>query len=237
VEPDGSLPHSQQPALVPVLNQIKPVHTLPYCFLNIHFNIILQTAPLSSKWSFSSGFPTKPCMHLSSLHTCYMSRPSHPALFESDDPNNTWWAVQIMKLLIMLFAPVSYYFLLIRAQYLPQHTTLYYTQTLSAYVLLITWEPYKKQANLFVLILIHIFLVSKWEDRTFWNEWQQVLLLNINWQLQVFLIALHWIWWFKLWTFLFPLHLAYIITTAACFQNYVPWLSLLLTYIQGVSRL
>jgi hypothetical protein len=32
VEPEGSLPHSRHPALVPVLNQIKPVHNLPYCF-------------------------------------------------------------------------------------------------------------------------------------------------------------------------------------------------------------
>jgi hypothetical protein len=41
-------------------------------------------------------------------------------------------------------------------------------------------QPYKKQANLFVLILIYIFLASIWEDRTFWNEWPQALLLNIN---------------------------------------------------------
>lgn len=54
-------------------------------------------------------------------------------------------------------------------------------------------QPYKKQANLFVLILIYIFLASIWEDRTFWNEWPQALLLNINWQLLVFLIALPWI--------------------------------------------
>ena len=59
MEPEGSLPHSQQPALVPVLNQIKPVHTLPYCFLTIHLNIILHTAPVSSKLSFSFRFPHK----------------------------------------------------------------------------------------------------------------------------------------------------------------------------------
>jgi len=41
-------------------------------------------------------------------------------------------------------------------------------------------QLYKKQANLFLLILIHIFLAIKWEDRTFWNEWQQALLLKIN---------------------------------------------------------
>jgi hypothetical protein len=88
-----------------------------------------------------------------------------------------------MKLLIMLFSPVSYYFLLLRAQCLPQHTILY-SNTLSLYsshnmrnqVL----QPYQKQANLFVLILSHIYLASKWGERTFCNEWQQVLLLNIN---------------------------------------------------------
>jgi hypothetical protein len=135
-------------------------------------------------------------MHLSSLHTCYMSRPSHPALFESHDSNNTWWGVQIMQRLIIIFSPVSYYFLLLRAQYLPQHTILH-SNTLSLcsshnmrkQVL----QPYKTQANLFVLILTHILLASKWEDRTFWNERQQLLLLNIHWQLEVFLIALPWI--------------------------------------------
>jgi hypothetical protein len=135
-------------------------------------------------------------MHLSSLNTCYMSRPSHPALFESGDSNNTWWGVQIMQRLIMIFSPVSYYFLLLRAQYLPQHTILH-SNTLnlcsSHNMRNQVLQPYKTQANLFVLILTYIFLASKWEDRTFWNEWQQVLLLNINWQLEVFLIALPWI--------------------------------------------
>ena len=88
-----------------------------------------------------------------------------------------------MKLLIVLFSPVSYYFLLLRAQYLPQHTILH-SNTLSLCsshnMRNQVSQPYIKQANLFVLILIHIFLASKWEDRTFWNEWQQVLLLNIN---------------------------------------------------------
>jgi hypothetical protein len=88
-----------------------------------------------------------------------------------------------MKLLIMLFSPVSYYFLLLRAQYLPQHTILY-SDTLkicsSHNMRNQVLQPYKKQANLFISILIHIFLASKWEDRKFWNEWQHVLLRNIN---------------------------------------------------------
>jgi hypothetical protein len=43
---------------VPILSQIKTVYSLPYRFLNVHFNIILPSDPSSSKWTLS-GFPTK----------------------------------------------------------------------------------------------------------------------------------------------------------------------------------
>ena len=41
----------------------------------------------------------KPCIQLSSPHTCYMSHPSYSSRF--DHPNNIWWGVQIIKFLIM----------------------------------------------------------------------------------------------------------------------------------------
>jgi hypothetical protein len=42
MEPEGSLPHSQQPAPpAPILSHINPVHVLPSHFLKIYFNIIL----------------------------------------------------------------------------------------------------------------------------------------------------------------------------------------------------
>ena len=49
---------------------------------------------------FPSDFPTKTLYTpLLLLPTRYMSRPSHPSLCHH--PNNIWWAVQIIKLLIM----------------------------------------------------------------------------------------------------------------------------------------
>ena len=45
---------------------------------------------------FPSGFPTKTVYTLLLLHSCYMARPSH-----SSRCDNVWWAVQIIKLLIM----------------------------------------------------------------------------------------------------------------------------------------
>ena len=85
---------------VPALNQIKPVHATQSHFLKTHLNIILLSMPESSKWSILSGFPTKTLYtSLLSPHTCYMSHPSHSSWF--DHPNNIWWGVQIIKLLIM----------------------------------------------------------------------------------------------------------------------------------------
>jgi hypothetical protein len=43
-------------------------------------------------------------------HVCYMLCPSHPLWF--DHPNNIWWSVQVMKLLIMQCSPASHHFLL-----------------------------------------------------------------------------------------------------------------------------
>ena len=56
---------------------------------------------------FPSAFPTKTLYALSSPHKCYMSRSSHSRF---DDPTNIWWGVQNIKLLSMLFSPLSWYF-------------------------------------------------------------------------------------------------------------------------------
>ena len=70
-----------------ILSQINPVHTLPFNLLKICFNnfiivaiiifiILSPTYPYVSMWSLSLESPTKSCIHVSSPHTCYMSRPS-----------------------------------------------------------------------------------------------------------------------------------------------------------------
>jgi hypothetical protein len=64
---------------------------------------------------------------LSSPYTCYMPSPSHSPWL---DPNNIWWAVQIMKLLIMKFSPLPCYLVPLRPKYSPQHRILRHPQRL-----------------------------------------------------------------------------------------------------------
>jgi hypothetical protein len=73
MEPEGSLPCSQQPA---------PAHTLPSYLFIIHFNIISLSKPRSTKWSLPfRGFRLKFCsLCVSKLFHGHMPGPSHLAL-------------------------------------------------------------------------------------------------------------------------------------------------------------
>jgi hypothetical protein len=79
-------------------------HTLPPNFAMINFNIILPSMPRSYKRSFPFTFYNQ-----------------NSYTFQSDDPSNVSWGVQIMKLLIMHFSPASCHFLALRFKYPPQH--------------------------------------------------------------------------------------------------------------------
>jgi hypothetical protein len=48
-------------------NQTKPDHTFPFNFLKIHFDIILLSVPMPSKWFLSLKFPSLNCMHFSTF--------------------------------------------------------------------------------------------------------------------------------------------------------------------------
>jgi hypothetical protein len=55
MEPEGSLPCSQEPSLVPILSQIDPVHPIPLnpiLILSTHLSLGLHSG------LFLSGFPT-----------------------------------------------------------------------------------------------------------------------------------------------------------------------------------
>ena len=62
---------------------------------------------------FRSGFATKPCMHLSSPHTCCMSGPSNSSWFHH--LKNIELTVQIINLLTMQFSPLCCYLVPLRA--------------------------------------------------------------------------------------------------------------------------
>ena len=86
------------PPTVPILSQLDPVHTPTSYFLKIHLNIFLST-PGFPKWYLSLRFPHRNPVYASPLpHTRYMPRPSHSRFCHL---NNVWWAVQVIKLLIM----------------------------------------------------------------------------------------------------------------------------------------
>jgi hypothetical protein len=56
---------------------------------------------------FPSCFPTKTLYTTPPPHPSYMPRPSHSSWFYH--PHNSGWGVQVMKLLIMKFSPLSCY--------------------------------------------------------------------------------------------------------------------------------
>jgi len=58
MEPEGSLPCSQQPANGPYLDQMRPVHNFTPYFSKIHSIIIFPFTPRSSKSSVPFRFST-----------------------------------------------------------------------------------------------------------------------------------------------------------------------------------
>jgi hypothetical protein len=96
MEPKGSLPCSQEPT-VPILSQMHPVRTFLPCLPKLYsHNIIFPSTLRSGKWFFSSGFPTK----ILDTFLMYATCPAHPVL-DFYHPNNIWWSLQVMKVLIL----------------------------------------------------------------------------------------------------------------------------------------
>jgi len=95
MDPECSLPFTQQPAIgtFPEVVQFNPCcHIL---FLGTHFNIIL---PSTSRF-FLEIFELKFCMNFSYSNACYIFHPPDPSLFHN--PNSIWWRIQILKIFIM----------------------------------------------------------------------------------------------------------------------------------------
>ena len=116
MEPEGSLPRSQEPAtcLYPEPDRSSPC--LPFYFSKIYFNIILPYTPPSFKSSLSVRFP---CMKLPLLHTCYMLWPSQSSWL--DNQNDIWWRVQNIKLLVMQSSPHPCFLVPLGSIYSPRH--------------------------------------------------------------------------------------------------------------------
>jgi hypothetical protein len=80
MEPEDSLPCSQEPTTFPIMGQISPVHALP------PFCLITTTYACLPSGLFHSGFATKFLWASHGSHACYMSCPPHPHRF--GHPNN-----------------------------------------------------------------------------------------------------------------------------------------------------
>ena len=120
MEPDGSLPHSQEPDTCPYPEpdgfSLCPASNLS----KIHFNIILSSMPRSSKCSPSLRFPHQNPESTSPLpHTCCLLCPSQPSWF--DNPNNIWWGIQSITLPVMYSFPFSCQLVRLRFKCPPQH--------------------------------------------------------------------------------------------------------------------
>jgi hypothetical protein len=67
------------PPVVPILNQLNPVHACLSYIYKIHFITISSSSHLCldlPSGLFLLGFPIKPCMNVSSPHACYESCPA-----------------------------------------------------------------------------------------------------------------------------------------------------------------
>ena len=106
---------SQEPTTCPCLKQNNPFHALTSNFFEISTNIILP-----SNTCISYMFPHQNSIFFHHLpHMCHMPSPYDSPLF--DNLIYILWEVQILKLHIMKFPPVSSPF---RSRCLPQYPIL-----------------------------------------------------------------------------------------------------------------
>ena len=128
--PGGSLLLSQKPEARPYPEPNQSSKYSSYPDLEIHFNIIFQSTPLSSKLfnSFRSPHQNPACI-IPFPNTCYMPHTFNSSLFIR--PNNIWWGLQIKELLVNVVFSIP---LLPRPHETQIPSSAPYSQNLWAYV-------------------------------------------------------------------------------------------------------
>jgi hypothetical protein len=147
MEPEGSLPHSQQLSTCPCPEPYQSNPHYPILFLQ---DPSWYYSPTYILFFLAVAFPPITYMHASSPHSCYMPRPSHlPRLHYS---NYTWRRVQIMKLFIMQYSLFSCHIISLRSKYLPQHSVLKHPHSMFLpNVRHKAWQPYRTTGKVIVL--------------------------------------------------------------------------------------
>jgi len=94
-----------------------------------------------------------------------------------DHPNNIWWEVQNIKLLLVQSSPLPCYLVPLTLKYLPQNPILRHPQpTFLSQCERPSFTLIQKNKQIYSTVtLMFIFLDSKLEDKRFCNEWQQAL--------------------------------------------------------------
>ena len=127
METDVRYRNHNSPPYVPIQSQTNPAHVAPSHSWRRSILIFSSHLRLGLPGGlFSSGIPTKTLYApLIVSHRSHISRPSASCWFCHQD---IWWAVQVMKLLIVPYAPVPCHFP-VRPKCLPQHPILEHPQS------------------------------------------------------------------------------------------------------------
>ena len=160
MQPESSLPHSQMPATCPYP---EPAPSSPYAHIPLPVDPSYSYPPIYSWVSQVVSFPqittSKSCIRLSSPHVCYMTRPSHSSRFYY--LRNIWWAVQIIKLLIMQFSPHPSYLVPPRPKYSPQHPILKHPQrTFLSQCERPSFTPIQTTGKMIFLYILNVWLAN-----------------------------------------------------------------------------
>jgi hypothetical protein len=129
-----------------------------------------SSMPGSSKWSIYLRFPQQNPVCTSPFpNRCYIPRPSHYCRF--NHPNNIWWGLQIIKLLVLSFLHSTVTSPLL-GQSIPLSTL--FSNSLSLRPSLNVSDQVSRQYKTtykIIVLYIFIFLDSKLEGERFCTEW------------------------------------------------------------------
>ena len=98
-----------------------------------------------------------------------MRSPSHSSWF--DQLNYLWWAVQIIKLLVMYSCSLHSYFVSLRPKYLPQHPVLEHLRRIPPAMWETKFRIHKKKAT-FIRVYFILYIFGKHTRRQKTLDWR-----------------------------------------------------------------